>query len=132
MISNQTKKILYVSQCYVGKEHDFSILKNEFCPGRGWFKKYQVQLDLGFQGFSDYYRSKHLEIPHKKPRKSELNPKQKQENKMMSSKRVTVEHSIGGMKRYRILSDRLRNRDYGFYNVVLGVCAGLWNFLLTN
>ena len=116
----------------MGKEHDFSILKNEFPPGLSWFKNYQVQLDLGFQGFKDQYQCKSLEIPNKKPRKTELTQKQKEENKMISSRRVTVEHSIGGMKRYRILSDRLRNRDYEFYDNVLGICAGLWNLLITD
>lgn len=43
-----------------------------------------------------------------------------------------VDHSIGGMKRYRILSDRLRIHDCGMYNKVVEVCAGLWNFNLTN
>ncbi|NJL12634.1 MAG: hypothetical protein HC913_06320 [Microscillaceae bacterium] len=32
------------------------------------------------------------------------------------------------MKRYRILSDRLRMHDEGLYNTILEVCAGLWNF----
>ena len=132
MISNEKKQILYVSNCYVGKEHDFSMLKHEFPPDQPWFKNYYVQLDLGFQGFKEYYECKQLEIPNKKPRKAELTEKQKEENKMMSSKRVTVEHSIGGMKRYRILSDRLRNRDYEFYDNVLGICAGLWNLLITD
>jgi hypothetical protein len=39
-----------------------------------------------------------------------------------------VEHSIGGMKRYRILSERLRMHDYEEYDLIIGVCAGLWNF----
>jgi hypothetical protein len=34
------------------------------------------------------------------------------------------------MKRYRILSERLRVHDVGLYNVILGVCAELWNFYL--
>jgi hypothetical protein len=48
----------------------------------------------------------------------------------MASERIIVEHSIGGMKRYRILSDRLRLHDFDFYDVILGVCAGLWNYHL--
>lgn len=132
MISNQSRRILYVSECYVGKEHDFGILKNEFPPGLGWFKDHAVQLDLGFLGFGEYYECKQLEIPHKKPKKAELREALKKENQIMSSKRITVEHAIGGMKRYRILSDRLRNRDFDFYNKTLGICAGLWNFLITD
>ena len=50
----------------------------------------------------------------------------------MASERVNVEHSIGGMKRYRILSDRLRIHLIDFYDDVLGVCAGFWNCYLAN
>jgi hypothetical protein len=37
---------------------------------------------------------------------------------------------IGGMKRYRILSDRLWIKDTNFINTATSVCAGLWNFML--
>jgi hypothetical protein len=50
----------------------------------------------------------------------------------MASVRIKVEHSIGGMKRYRILSDRLRNHLIDLYDDILGVCEGLWNFYLAN
>ncbi|MBU6340980.1 MAG: IS5 family transposase, partial [Bacteroidetes bacterium] len=56
----------------------------------------------------------------------------KNSNKQRSSVRVKVEHSIGGLKRFRFLSDRLRYRNIQLYNLVAGVCAGLWNFCLTN
>ena len=41
-----------------------------------------------------------------------------------------VEHSIGGMKRYRFLADRLRNHDFNLYDDVLEICSVLWNFNL--
>jgi hypothetical protein len=50
----------------------------------------------------------------------------------MASVRIKVEHSIGGMKRYRILSDRLRNHLIDLYDDILGACAGPWNFYLAN
>ena len=59
------------------------------------------------------------------------NPGTKAENKILASKRIVVEHALAGLKRYRILSDRLRMHDLGFYDVILGVCAGLWNFYLS-
>ena len=70
-------------------------------------------------------------MPHKKPKMKELTPAQKLENKKISSQRVIVEHSIGGLKRYRILSDRLRAKNYEFYDDVLEICAGLWNFTIS-
>jgi hypothetical protein len=50
----------------------------------------------------------------------------------MASERIKVEHSIGGLKRYRILSDRLRTHLIDLYDDILWVCAGLWNFYLAN
>lgn len=41
-------------------------------------------------------------FPVKNNNKNELNDVQKQHNKEESSKRIYVEHSIGGMKRYTI------------------------------
>ena len=92
---------------------------------------FKVRLDLGFVGFDKDSQCKELFIPHKKPKKQELTPEQKAENKILAKERIVVEHSIAGLKRYRILSDRLRLHDLELYNQVLGVCAGLWNFKLS-
>ncbi|MDP3007882.1 MAG: transposase family protein [Methylococcales bacterium] len=48
-----------------------------------------------------------------------LKDTQKDENTRMASVRIKVEHSIGGMKRYRILSDRLRNHLIDLYDDIL-------------
>ncbi len=73
-----------------------------------------------------------ITIPLKKPKKGTLTTEQKEANKECARERIYVEHSIGGLKRYRILSDRLRTHDIDFYNDALEVCAGLWNFYITN
>ena len=132
IISNVGRKILYLSQCWVGKTHDFKLLKLEFPPEQDWFRNFKVRVDLGYLGMAREYWCKALSIPHKKPKKQELTPLQKLENREFAGERVNVEHAIGGMKRYRILSDRLRMHDFGLYDVVLEVCAGLWNFQLSH
>jgi len=132
ILSNRQRKVLYLSHCWVGKTHDYRMFKEEFPPEQDWFKNFQVRVDLGFLGFEKDYVCKELLLPNKKQKKQELSSEQKQENKLLASERIAVEHAIGGMKRYRILSDRLRVQDVKLYNVVLGVCAGLWNFYLTH
>ena len=132
ILSNTHRKVLYVSNCWVGKTHDYRMFKKEFPPEQDWFKGFQVRVDLGFLGIEKDYVCKELFLPNKKKKKQELSSEQKQENKLLASERITVEHAIGGMKRYRILSDRLRVQDVKLYNVILGVCAGLWNFYLTS
>lgn len=128
IISNSLRLILYMSKSYVGRSHDFAILKTELPPEKDWFSNFEVEIDLGYIGFKKRYKCKGVKIPHKKKKNTELNEEQKEENKLVSSTRINVEHSIGGMKRYNILSHRLRMHDYHLYDDIAGVCAGLWNF----
>jgi len=121
-----------VSKSWVGKVHDFKLLKREFPPGQEWFKNFHVRLDLGYLGVEQEYACQALSLPHKKLKKQELSVEQKQENHDFARERVEVEQAIGGLKRYRILSDRLRVHDVDLYDNVVGVCAGLWNFYLTH
>ena len=138
IISNKSKEILYISKTYKGKEHDYPMLKKEFPAHIEWFKDLTVKLDLGFQGFADFYPCKKLVIPIKKKRvkkgiSNELSMEEIGHNKDVGSQRVYVEHAIGGMKRYRILEHRNRLKSNQVVNQVIGVCAALWNFhLLTN
>lgn len=116
------------------------MFKDEFDPEKeNWFLNKKLWLDLGYQGFEKNYAADDIQIPIKRPRrKSKKDPKiefteeQKIHNRNVSSKRIYVEHAIGGMKRYRFLSNRLRCRDKRYYSLIAGVCAGLWNFQLTN
>jgi DDE superfamily endonuclease len=132
VISNPGRRILYLSQCWVGKVHDFKLLKAEFPPTQKWFKNFRVRVDLGYLGIDKEYVCKALRLPHKKPKKQELTGGQKLENRVFAQERVKVEHAIGGMKRYRILADRLRLHDFNLYDDLLEVCAGLWNFQLSH
>ncbi len=129
-MSNPAKRILYLSECWVGKTQDYGMFQREFPPGQAWFTELRVRLDFGVVGFDKDYKCKELFIPHKKPKQQELTPEQKAENKVRAGERIVVEHSIAGLKRYRILSDRLRCPERDLYNQVLGLCAGLWNFKL--
>lgn len=110
-------------------------MQTEFPPHLKWFDKFTVLLDLGFQGFLDLYPCKKLIIPIKKKRKSkgikhELTEPEIQHNKEVGKERVFVEHSIGGMKRYRILEHRNRLKKQGILNQAVGVCAALWNYTI--
>jgi hypothetical protein len=120
-----------VSACWVGKTHDYRMLLEEFPPNQPWFEEFQLRVDLGFFGMEKAFVCKELFIPNKKPKKQELTPAQKAENKLLASKRIVVEHALAGLKRYRVLSDRLRMHNFELYDVMLGVCAGLWNFYLS-
>ena len=132
IITTPDRYIHYVSRCWVGKSHDYRMLKHEFPPEKGWFTSHRVRLDLGYQGFDKDCDCQSVIIPKKKPCKQELTAEDKAQNPQTSSERIYVEHAIGGLKRYRILSDRLRIHDCQTYDTTLEVCAGLWNFYLSN
>lgn len=133
VLANASKRIKYLSRAYCGSTHDYAILKTEIPPKcSGWFDDLNLWADLGFLGIEKDYLPPNLGIPFKKSKNYPLTEDQKQINKCISSYRVSVEHSIGGFKRYRFLSDRLRCRDIDLYNLVTGVCAALWNFCLTD
>ena len=131
IISTLDRYIHYVSVCYVGRTHDYSLLKEEFNPDLNWFEGYQIRVDLGYQGFLNEYPKAELYIPTKKPRGGQLTLEQIENNKKLASERIYVEHSIGGIKRFDILSTPCRIHDFDIYDKMLGVCAGLWNFNIT-
>ncbi len=73
-----------------------------------------------------------LGLPYKKTKNHSLSEEEKQFNKNLASERIMVENSLSGMKRYQILSNRLRIHAIDFYDKLLGVCAGIWSFYLSN
>ena len=107
------------------------MFQSEFPPAQPWFERFRLRVDLGFLGIEKDDVGKEILIPHKKPRKPELTSAQKAENQVLASQRIVVEHAHAGLKRYRILADRLRMHNFVLSDVVLGVCAGLWNFYLS-
>ena len=112
VLATKDKFIKYVSSIYHGAQHDYSIFKSEFPQQREiWLSPFELHLDLGYYGIQKDYPNLRISIPHKKPKKKELSKPQKLENKGKSSIRIVVENAIGGMKRYRFLTDRLRCRD---------------------
>ena len=131
ILADGKKHIKFLSEAYCGSAHDYAILKNELPPeSRLWFDEHHLHVDLGFLGISKDYSAGQINIPFKKSKNKPLTEEHKINNKQKSAVRVTIEHSIGGLKRYRFLSDRLRCRDIQLYNLVAGVCAGLWNFFI--
>ncbi len=136
VFSKLDREVLYVGRTFTGRNHDYGMFKQEFRKGERWLEGIKAGLDLGYKGIKKDYQGGEIEIPHKKPRKSKNNPnpqlteKQKAENRVLSRVRIRVEHAIGGIKRYRILVHKFRNRVKGMFDDVIGICAGLWNLFI--
>ncbi len=143
IISTACKLILFLGYTVAGSRHDYGRLKEEFLLDEQaqdglvqWFRTFKLWVDLGYLGIQKDYDALEINIPHKKPRKSNANPnptltdEQKEENRALSRLRVVVEHAIGGMKRFAILTQRFRNRKDTFVDTVAVIGAGLWNWKL--
>lgn len=134
VICNDKSKILYVSPLFCGKTHDYAIFKDVFPFAKTSFQEQEVWVDLGFIGIQKDYTLENLPIPHKKKRvkKGEdnaLTEEQKAENKVISSQRIGVEHSIGKIKRCRILQQTLRIKKQDILEKLVGIAASLANFI---
>jgi len=135
VIATKTKRIIYFSSTVEGKKHDCAEFKDEFSwqPPVGHsqiMRNYHVCTDLGFLGIEKTYPWLNIQMPKKKPKGKELTEEEKQKNKEINSIRVKVEHAIGGIKRFGVISDIFRNKQDEFNDKVMEVSCGLWNYHL--
>jgi hypothetical protein len=127
VMSDGKKKILFLSPTKSGRRHDKRLadkisLLQRIPPNIG------VWADSGFQGIQ--YQHQNTLIPKRGSKKHPLTDGEKKENRIISSFRIVVEHAIGGAKRYRALSDVLRNKIGWLDDLFIELGAGLWNFHL--
>jgi hypothetical protein len=125
VLIDETCHIRFVTETVEGKKNDKRLADES---GYRVPEGSVLAQDAGFQGF----RLEGVAIlqPKKKPRGGELSYADKLRNRLISSIRVRIEHAIGGVKRYRIVKDKLRNWKSGFRDVVFETCCGLHNFRL--
>jgi DDE superfamily endonuclease len=124
-VISETCHICFLSPTYEGKMPETTIAELEgyrLPPGSGLYQ------DMGFQGF--FLAGVTLMQPKKKPRGGELTPPEKANNGRISSSRIRIEHAIGGVKRYRIVKDKLRLLKDRIRDTVMETCCGLHNFRL--
>lgn len=76
-----------------------------------------------FSGDKAYQGGRNITTPHKRKKKQELNEQQKEENKVLSSKRIFVEHLIRVVKIFQIASQRFRLNANVYNEIVLLVCG---------
>jgi DDE superfamily endonuclease/Helix-turn-helix of DDE superfamily endonuclease len=89
------------------------------------FREQQPLLDpeQQFMGDKAYVGGKGMTTPHKKPKKKELTEEQRAENKVISGKRIFIEHLMCRLKVFRILSDQFRLKSRRYRSVMLAICG---------
>jgi hypothetical protein len=105
--------------------HDFKVFQES---GVRFQESTLALTDTGYLGLKKIHTN--TSMPKKKSKKHPLTPEDKKRNKELSSQRVLNEHVIGMIKRFKIVSDKYRNRRKRFglrFNLIAGIC----NFELT-
>lgn len=129
IISTKQKRIGFLGKTVEGSRHDFTLLKAQ-APPKYMPQKIKKHLDLGFKGWDDQFPGHRISMPRRKPRTHELSQTVKEQNTKKSKVRVLVEHAIGGIKRFRIVSDVFRNKLNDFDDTAMLISSGLWNYHL--
>lgn len=118
-MDKKTKKIICTAYCN-GKKHDFKLFKDSKIR---LDSQLLVMTDTGYQGIKKIHEnSLH---PKKRFKKRPLTKEDRKQNKIIASERITNEHVIGKIKRFKIIADRYRNRRKRFglrFNLISGIC----------
>ena len=103
-----------------GKRHDFRLFKESKTHIH---PETLAETDTGYVGIKKIHANSLL--PKKRTKKNPLSAEDKAFNRKISSERVGNEHAIGFIKRFKILSERYRNRRKRFglrFNLIAGIC----------
>lgn len=123
VVDKESQKIICIDFCE-GKKHDFRLFKESKVRFRS---DTQVIADTGYQGLRAHH--KNAELPQKASKNSPLTQEEKCQNRAISSTRVFVENVIGSVKRFRVLSERYRNRRARF-GLRFNLISAIYNFEL--
>ena len=103
-----------------GKKHDFQLFKESRTHVRA---ETVLQADTGYLGLAQIHANSLL--PKKRSKNHPLTDQERKSNREISRKRIFVEHAIRFVKRFRILSERYRNRRKRFalrFSLIAGIC----------
>jgi len=125
IMANNHGYIIHKTGNRKGRRHDYDTYKKNhpLTP-----KDVVNIFDLGYHGVEKDFPEQLSSIPNRKKRnQGGLSQEEKEANKNHSKKRITIEHTICRLKKYRILTDIFRNR-LKKYNKVSDIVSGLINY----
>jgi hypothetical protein len=108
----------------MGNKHDLRLFKDS----KTYLTKDTKLIgDKGYIGIAEIH--KNSQTPLKNSKAKPLTKEEKRRNWEISQVRITVEHVICCLKRFKIISDRYRNRRKRF-KLRFNLIAGIYNFEL--
>jgi DDE superfamily endonuclease len=107
-----------------GKKHDFRLFKESKTKINCAIA---ILTDSGYQGIAKIHANSQL--PKKKTKKNPLTKQEKINNRNISRERIVNENVIGMIKRFKIISERYRNRRKRF-GLRFNLIAGIYNLEL--
>ena len=122
IITTEKGRIVSVSKSSPGTVHDIT-MRRKGTPLPPQAKAYA---DSGYQGYQEEH--KNLEIPYKSSKNNPLTKDEKEYNHALSSFRVRIEHTIGKIKNFKILSERYRYAK-NTHSTKMAVVAGIVNLI---
>ena len=121
----RTKKVKGLGRTQAGKKHDKAATDEE---GYRFPKDSKLWKDLGFQGYEPDQITTYQ--PKKKPKGGELTTAEKECNQAISRERIGIEHSLAGVKVFRIVHNIYRNHKQQFEDLIMETACGLHNLRL--
>jgi len=130
VISTPSGIIVSQSKSVGGRSHDFKAFKEDSSIQDACqeFVQHRVSLyaDSGFQGIADLNMPVEARLIQRARRNHPLTRDQKLLNRLRSSTRIHVEHTLSRRKKYAIAASVYRNRDED-YDQTMNVVSGLVN-----
>jgi hypothetical protein len=129
VVADERKRILIITPTKTGRRHDKAIADKSILLTR-IPKHIGILADSGFQGIQHLHPN--TWVTKRGRKNAPLTDAERENNRILAVFRVVVEHAIGGMKRFRILVDRLRMKMGLDEDRLARLCAGLWNWHILN
>ncbi|KIC74751.1 putative transposase for insertion sequence element IS702 [Neochlamydia sp. EPS4] len=108
IVDKKSKKVICTAFSN-GKKHDYKLFKESKVR---WTDNRCAITDSEYTGIKKLQRNSRL--PKKSRKRKPLTQEEKKQKQEISSERVVDENVIGSLKRFKIISDRYRNRRRRF------------------
>lgn len=126
LIGTLDRRLLWVSNIYSGRTHNFKIYKEIFAGIN--LKNYRIHVDAGFVGIKKFSECGFVFIPFKARKNHPLTPFERVANQLLAHFRVAIENIIAKIKVFFILRTENRMRKKEKLADAFSLCAELANF----